>query len=69
MNGSRGMMSNARNNRVFQAPNPNSDSAALVIRAQRSEVEGSRIKIQGNATGFLDFARNDDDDARSTYSP
>jgi predicted RNA-binding protein with PUA-like domain len=36
-------------------------------RAQRSGVEGSRRKTQSTATGFLDFARNDNDDARSTY--
>jgi hypothetical protein len=32
---------------------------AVSSRAKRSAVEGPRGKIHGNASGFLDFARND----------
>jgi hypothetical protein len=34
---------------------------AVSSRAKRSVVEGSREQIYGNATGFLDFARNDEE--------
>jgi len=34
---------------------------AVASRARRSAVEGSRGKTHGNASGFLDFARNDED--------
>jgi hypothetical protein len=67
MNGSRGTISLARSQPVFQAPNLSKNlrlrSTVILSEAQRSRrIPLHSLKVF--ATGFLDFARNDSDDIR-----
>jgi len=63
MNGSRRMVSDARSNRVFQAPNSRVCFPATRHPARSEAKSRDLVRMtQSTATGLLDFARNDDDD-------
>src|SRR5438067_13652063 len=62
------MMSDARSNRVFQVPTYNSAFTGAVTSCAAQRNQSSPLKTLGNDTGFLDFARNDDDDGSSTHN-